>query len=176
MQKFPVPSHPGHPIPSRGLLGREFPVPKFSGRDKIGTGQKWVRDGMGLGTGLSRACPVPDIYVIYLKKTPEQIRFTLLGLCLSRSLVPASLHKNPNSKTKTLFLSTWVHASLASWTHQNRRLSRHPSSSLTWSLPIPLSLSHPLSSSSSLALLGTCNRWPPCVSRSAAVSAALCHL
>ena len=104
VQKFPVPSCPGRPVPARALLGR----------DKNGPGQKAHRDGTGLGTRLSRACPVPDIYVIYLKKKPEQIRFTLLGLCLSRSLVPASLHKNPNSKTKTLFLSTWVPASLAS--------------------------------------------------------------
>ena len=106
VQKFPVPSCPGRPVPARALLGRGFPVPKFSGRDKNGPGQKTLRDGTGLGTRLSRACPVPDIYVIYLKKKLN--RLDLLYL------VPASLHKNPNSKTKTLFLSTWVHASLAS--------------------------------------------------------------
>ena len=33
-------------VPSRSLLGREFSVPKFSGRDK-----NWVRDRTGHGTG-----------------------------------------------------------------------------------------------------------------------------
>ena len=122
MQKFPVTSHPGHPVPSRGLSGREFSVPKFFGTRQNRDGTKMSSGQDGTWDGVVPCLSRPEgIYYIkkYLFKilshslsslnlsVSEIYSHSCAKISLSLSLKPSS--SASSSSLRWLLLSCCLH-------------------------------------------------------------------